>query len=711
MRRASARRCLLVAAAAVGLSCGGEGGGGGPTSPEPTPATPQPTPTAVSVAPFQALAGAAPVTLTVTGADFVRASTVRWNGADRPTTFVSASRLTASVVAADLATAGPAAVTVATPAPGGGVSAALAFTVRNVTPALTGIAPTSARVGDAALTIEVTGSGFTSASEVRWNGFARPTTFVSSTRLTAAIPASDLALAAVRSVTVSSPYADVSAPVSFTVLTPPPVLTAIAPTGANALAPAFTLTVTGSAFTPGSVVRANGVERPTTYVSPTELRSTILPGDLPTPGTPVQITVLTRAPGGGVSAAVPLAVLNPTPILTSIEPPSAAAGAPGATVVVTGDRFVPGAAVRWNGAERPTTFQSATRLSVALPAGDLAARATAEVTVANPAPGGGVSSSRTFVVVTSNVSLTSQLVIDLPTRDIVADPVRSRLYVSVPASDPTRGNTVTAIDPLSGAILFSVPVGTDPSTLAIADDGSFLYVALDGDYAVRRVDLATATADLRFPLGDSYWGPMRAGDMAVLRGAPRSLAVARLRPQVIPSHGGVAIYDDGVMRPTVTQEHTGSDEIELGEGATTLYGFNRESTEFGLRQLAISSAGVTEVRVRSGVIDGYPYPTTIVAGGGRIFSSHGAVVDAATLSRVGTLPDTGLVRPDAPGGQVLVLDGTRLAAYHITELIPLGALTVPMAGDGRLVRWGSDGVAYRSGGARVVVLRTNLVGP
>jgi hypothetical protein len=198
--------------------------------------------------------------------------------------------------------------------------------------------------------------------------------------------------------------------------------------------------------------------------------------------------------------------------------------------------------------------------------------------------------------------------------------------------------------------------------------------------------------------------------MEVLPGTPRTVAIARFRPQVIPGHGGVAIYVDGVMRSTTTQEHTGSDEIAVSESPTMLYGYNSGSTEFGVRQLAVSASGVTEVRVRSGVLEGYPWPTGIEAGAGRIFSTNGGVLDGATLSRIGTLPDTGLVRPDPAGGQVLYLTGTKLSAYHITELIPLGSVTTPTAGEGRLVRWGSDGVAYRSG-ARIVILRSNLIGP
>jgi len=75
------------------------------------------------------VAGSTAFTLTVDGASFTTSSVVSWNGAARPTTYVSATRLTAVISSADVGSAGTAQVTVSTPAPGGGTSSAAAFTV------------------------------------------------------------------------------------------------------------------------------------------------------------------------------------------------------------------------------------------------------------------------------------------------------------------------------------------------------------------------------------------------------------------------------------------------------------------------------------------------------------------------------------------------------------------------------------------------------
>jgi hypothetical protein len=55
-------------------------------------------------------------------------------------------------------------------------------------------------------TLTVNGTGFTPDSEERWNGGARPTVFVNTTRLTAAISAADVSTIGVYPVTVRDPF-------------------------------------------------------------------------------------------------------------------------------------------------------------------------------------------------------------------------------------------------------------------------------------------------------------------------------------------------------------------------------------------------------------------------------------------------------------------------------------------------------------------------
>ena len=73
--------------------------------------------------------GGSQFTLTVNGTGFVSNSVVNWNGSALATQFISGSKLTAIVPAADVATKGTGWVTVVNPAPGGGTSNVAFFAV------------------------------------------------------------------------------------------------------------------------------------------------------------------------------------------------------------------------------------------------------------------------------------------------------------------------------------------------------------------------------------------------------------------------------------------------------------------------------------------------------------------------------------------------------------------------------------------------------
>jgi len=72
-------------------------------------------------------------------------------------------------------------------------------------PTITGLSPSSAKPGGPAFTLTVNGTNFVNGSVVLWNGANRSTTYVSSTRVKAAITAADIAKAGTATVTVRNP--------------------------------------------------------------------------------------------------------------------------------------------------------------------------------------------------------------------------------------------------------------------------------------------------------------------------------------------------------------------------------------------------------------------------------------------------------------------------------------------------------------------------
>ncbi len=272
------------------------------------------------------------------------------------------------------------------------------------TPQITSLSPNSATAGGSAFTLTVNGSGFINGagsdrSVVHWNGSPRVTTYISGTQLTATIPAGDIATAGTANVTVVNPGNLTSNTATFTINNPTPTITAISPSSATAGGSGFTLAITGTGFVTNSVVRWNGSDRATTVVSGTQLTATILASDIATAGT-ANVTVVNPGPGGGTSNAVTFTIQasNPAPAISSVSPDLIPVGDTDVVLTVTGSNFVANSVVRWNGTPLTTTFVSATQVQATLPAAQRSAEANGNVTVFNPAPGGGESNAITVLV-------------------------------------------------------------------------------------------------------------------------------------------------------------------------------------------------------------------------------------------------------------------------------------------------------------------------
>ncbi|HZH98630.1 MAG TPA: IPT/TIG domain-containing protein [Fimbriimonadaceae bacterium] len=176
-----------------------------------------------------------------------------------------------------------------------------------------------------------------------------------------------------------------------------PVLTSITPNTATIGSPAFTIQVDGNNFLSGAKVLWNNFERPTTEISPRRLTAEIPASDLQQQAT---VTVAVRNPNGKISNGIQFLVgnPNPAPTITGVNPTTANAGGGPFALTVTGTNFVQGAQVRWNGQVRQTLFVSPTQLTAQITGADIAQAGQNEITVLNPAPGGGTSNAVTFTV-------------------------------------------------------------------------------------------------------------------------------------------------------------------------------------------------------------------------------------------------------------------------------------------------------------------------
>jgi hypothetical protein len=404
---------------------------------------PSPTPIILAMTPLVGFAGGPAFDLQVYGIGFVPDSVVHWNGSNRFTVFLSSNQLRATISAADIARPAKNAVTVVSPGVG---SSPAYYNVESALTRIVALSPPGTSAGSPEFALTLYGMDFRPDAVVQWNGLTRPTTWVSTMEMRAAISAADVANGAICAVSVLNGDGSRSAARSFVVVTLPPGAPSISRVSPNPVpvgTPAFTLTVYGSGFVAGSAVQWNGMSKNTRYISATELEADILASDLVIPGVFIVRVVNPASYEDPWHEAASLAdltqgisvVTSPVPIITRLTPSSAVAGGSGFQLTIDGYGFVKDTTwIQWNEKKALATFKSATQVTIDVPAADIAGEGTINFVVMNPPPGGGTSDSQTFTMIPSK-------------------PPASQLFyprlMSSAATDATQ-NTGIAIANLSG---------------------------------------------------------------------------------------------------------------------------------------------------------------------------------------------------------------------------------------------------------------------
>ncbi|TAE24464.1 MAG: T9SS C-terminal target domain-containing protein [Candidatus Kapaibacterium sp.] len=269
--------------------------------------------------------------VTVTGANFTGAVSVRFGGiAATNFTVNSPSQITAVVAAG-----ASGAVSVQTL---GGTSATAGFTFVN-NPTITSIAPTS---GEPGAVITFTGTNFTGATAVNFGGRPATTfTVISATQMTAVVPVN-----AGDPITVSTPGGTGS--ISGFVYLPAPRLTSFTPVSAGV---GQTITIFGANFAAVTDVRIGGV--------PAERFAVVSPS---------QITAIVSAEGasGSISVTSPDGTATlagftfqfPMPTIADFTPKTAG---PGATITISGTGFLSVSAATFGGVDAQRFAASSSR--------------------------------------------------------------------------------------------------------------------------------------------------------------------------------------------------------------------------------------------------------------------------------------------------------------------------------------------------------------
>ncbi len=302
--------------------------------------------------------------------------------------------------------------------------------------------------------------------------------------------------------------------------------------------------------------------------------------------------------------------------------------------------------------------------------------------------------------------------------ELLRAPDGETIFASVDADFPTYGGSVVQIDPETGLIHSPIFIGEDPRAMAVSEDMSTLYVGFyDGDLdartefdqgAIAEVDLATSTVVQTIPLGRDGNYPLIAGDIELLPGTTKSIAVAK-RLWTLGSSKGVFVFDDGVQRSASTPDSGSSHFIEFIDG-DTLFGYEADrgytpqlididGTGAAIVLEGTRFSATTSSSFESRVHDGLAYMST-----GHVHDLSTLDVVANTEPGADSVSHVGfrLLEIDPSSGKVFQavssvfsnpfrLDSFDLATLAFIDSIPLNVVSWS-AED--LYRWGPDGLIF-----------------
>ncbi|MEX1258075.1 MAG: IPT/TIG domain-containing protein [Gemmatimonadota bacterium] len=213
-------------------------------------------------------------------------------------------------------------------------------------------------------------------------------------------------------------------PSGGTIIAAAGTVTLVLPPGALAQGAALTVAPLANPPVPASLIPGTAFSLGpggTNFAQPVTVGIRYEPGNLPGGANPALFVVhrwngTTWAPLGGTNvdqgtrlvsgqttafspfALIQVAVQNPVPTLTALNPTSKIAGEAEFVLTVTGSNFVNGAEIHWNGVEKVTQFGSGSQLTATIPASGIAQAGQANVTIFNPGPGGGTSAALDFTI-------------------------------------------------------------------------------------------------------------------------------------------------------------------------------------------------------------------------------------------------------------------------------------------------------------------------
>lgn len=321
--------------------------------------------------------------------------------------------------------------------------------------------------------------------------------------------------------------------------------------------------------------------------------------------------------------------------------------------------------------------------------------------------------------------------IEIPVRAISSLPGTSKLLLATPSAAGSIGNSIVTFNPDTSQVESATFIGSEPSILSVAPNGSTVYAYVSGERHVARVNIASGTRDLVFaadPTGGS--GQYGVFDMAVGSDGglavsyPGSIAIGGIINSVFPG-GTIAIFDSGAIRPQTdsnTQGPLANDpatfNLAFNDSGSLLYSYNSLMSSFEFKRDAVSAQGLRWLSTTSGLTVGYN--TTIRYAGGLLYTSHGEVIDPERLMVVGQFADSWLqgygdaVAPDLASGRTYFATTSGILIFDSNTHALLARLPISLGPNifnypTNLVRFGADGLAFLTSSDEVYLVSISAI--
>jgi len=284
--------------------------------------------------------------------------------------------------------------------------------------------------------------------------------------------------------------------------------------------------------------------------------------------------------------------------------------------------------------------------------------------------------------------------------DIIWDGVNGHLLIAQPPAGRSANGDLAILDPVSGTLSSTTAVNGEPSVLAIAADGSFLYVGMLSSGSIQRYLLPSMTPDISIALPNYNGATSYAHTIEVAPDDAHAIAVTLQDSSGHPM--GLVVFDDATAR---TNTFGAIDSAVWGNTGATLFGTSGaapgQSAE--LYAFTVDASGVTLGTVQPGGPVGREHYAQSL-----LYLDGGAIVDPASLTSTGAFaaPKSNLfMTPDVTGNRAFFLNtatasssfaGMQLESYDLSNEASIATVPTPFGNSSatRLLRWGTAGLAF-----------------